>query len=429
VSTGITIPAGAEVIVTVSGFLHYSPNPGRLQCSSQPPGPPPGGLTEVGPVGFPQELYPGWIYTGHGVLASIQTGDYDPWAEAVVLRPRDPSAETVSGQLTAPTTGPGVLWVNRRPGFPGSCWSPETAYQPDYFVSGQQTLTVEVVDRSIGIEVDCTGSGAPRGSTISCQARPQPSTEILAVTRWTFISTASDTVVRQTNISDQTWAGQLVVDGRVDVTGTVAGHPAAGSTSVTISARDWSTKTVRSNHTTPGADGLPIHPWADSLLGRSDLGTRLRGDVDNYASVITDGGPNSGFTYMTDIPYETFTVARVNYPAMTQGSDWYLLQYPKDRKVRGVGYCGQPRVLTLPPLVEAHEGTDPANQPNSHVGIYINDVNRDSRVLAETIAGLNPNPEPIRAQLHNAAYADSKAMDTDSRNNMRLPCVFRYFPP
>lgn len=326
-------------------------------------------------------------------------------------------------------TGPGTLWVKRFPGFPGSGWSEATGYQPDYYVSGSQTLTVEAVDPSLGIEVICTGGGALRGSAISCEARPQPSTETLAVTGWTFFSTANDTVIRETNTSAQTWAGQLVGDGRIDVTGTVAGHPAAGSTSVTVSARDWSSKAVRSNHTTPGADGLPIHPWADSMLGQSDLETRLRGDVGNYASVITDGGPNNGFTYMTDIPYETVTVARVNYPAMTQGSDWYLLQYPKDRKVGGVNYCGQPRVLTLPPLVEAHEGTDPANQPNSHVGIYINDVTRDSRVLAETIAGLNPNPEPIRAQIHNAAYVDSKAMDTDSRNNMSLPCVFRYFPP
>jgi hypothetical protein len=119
----------------------------------------------------------------------------------------------------------------------------------------------------------------------------------------------------------------------------------------------------------------------------------------------------------------------VNYPAMSQGSDWYLLQYPKDKNVGGVKYCGQPRVLTMPALVEAHEGTNPANQPNSHIGIYINDVTRDARVLAEAIAGSDPNPERIRAQIHNAALADSRAMNNDSRNNIVLPCKFRYFAP
>ena len=113
---------------------------------------------------------------------------------------------------------------------------------------------------------------------------------------------------------------------------------------------------------------------------------------------------------------------------MTQGSDWYLLQYPKDRTVGGVKYCGQPRVLTMPSLVEAHEGTDPANQPNSHIGIYINDVTRDARLLTESIAGLDPQVGPILAQIDSVARADSKAMDTDNRNNIQLPCRFKYFP-
>lgn len=45
---------------------------------------------------------------------------------------------------------------------------------------------------------------------------------------------------------------------------------------------------------------------------------------------------------------------------------------------------------------------------------------------AETVAGLNPNLEPLRNEIHDAAYLDSKAMDTDSRNNIVLPCVFTY---
>ncbi len=284
-------------------------------------------------------------------------------------------------------------------------------------------------DLDDGISITCTGSGQLRGSVVSCQAQPQPPTGALSVTGWTFTSDSGDVVPRETSISDLTWAGQLVTNGRLVVTGTIDGQPGTGTASVTVTPRDWSTKTVRSNHTTPGADGLPIHPIADSSLGQSSLDMEVRPDVGNYAVVIADGGPNNGFTYMTDIPFETFTIARVNYPAMAQGSDWYLLQYPKDKHVGGTTYCGQARVLTLPPLVEAHEGTNPANQPDSHVGIYINDVTRDSRVLTEGIARLDPKVGPVLTQIHNAAQADSRAMDGDSRNHLILPCIFRYFSP
>ncbi len=393
-----------------------------LRGSTSPPVEPPGGYNPLGPIGFPAT--PGYNYTGHGAFVSIHYTDEFQGGALVELAPNDPSAETVSGQVT----GPRYLWFNRLPGFPGGCWTEATGWQPDWLVSGTQTVTVETVPVPVSIEVLCTGS-VLRGATVSCEARPLPSTATLAVTGWTFISTANDTVIRTTDVSAQTWTGQLVTDGRIDVTGTVAGHSARGTANVMVTSRDWSARTARSNHSTPGADGLPIHPQGDSMLGQSDLDIRLRADVGNYAAVITDGGPNDRFTYMTDIPYETFTVARVNYPAMTQGSDWYLLQYPRDRKIGGTTYCGQSRVLTLSPLVEAHEGTDPANQPDSHVGIYINDVTRDARVLAEALAGSNPNPEPTRVQIHNTASADSKAMDNDSRNNMSLPCVFKYFPP
>ena len=219
ISTGIDIPEGAEVTVTVSGLLHYSLNQNRPLCSPQPPVQPPGGLTDVGPAGFPEELYPEWLYTGHGVVAWIPERN-----AGVDFQPRDPSAGTVSGRLT----GPGTLWVKRFPGFPGSCSNPDGGfpYEPDYFVSGTQTLTVEVVDPSLGIEVVCTGSGAPRGSSVSCEARPQPAGQTLVVTGWTFTSTAGDVVTRQT--SDVTWTGQLVVDGRIDVTGTCCRAPGLG---------------------------------------------------------------------------------------------------------------------------------------------------------------------------------------------------------
>jgi hypothetical protein len=268
---------------------------------------------------------------------------------------------------------------------------------------------------------------------ISCEAQPESPGATLLVTGWTFSDEAGDVVARDDASGAQTtWSGQLVVNGTIVVTGTVNGQAATGVANVTVTPRDWSTKAARKNRTTPGADGLPLRPTSfHGQLGSAELSMRVRLDVQNYVAVIQDGGPNNEFMYMTDIPYETVTVARVNYPAMTVGSDWYRIQYERDKTVRGIRYCGQPRVLTLVPLVEAHEGTEPDNQPNSHIGIYERDVDRDSRIQAERLAGpsstLNPNPPLL--QIHNAAAADAAAMDSDSRNNINsstLPCVFTY---
>jgi len=94
ISTGIDIPEGAEVTVTVSGWLHYSLNQNRPLCSPQPPVQPPGGLTDVGPAGFPEELYPEWLYTGHGVVAWIPERN-----AGVDFQRRDPSAGTSVGSV------------------------------------------------------------------------------------------------------------------------------------------------------------------------------------------------------------------------------------------------------------------------------------------------------------------------------------------
>jgi len=59
----------------------------------------------------------------------------------VRLYPEDPSAGSISGEGVAW----GMVYVARPASFPGSCSSEATGYQVDYFVTGQQTLTVELV--------------------------------------------------------------------------------------------------------------------------------------------------------------------------------------------------------------------------------------------------------------------------------------------
>jgi hypothetical protein len=136
--TGFVVPPGVIIKATVSGLLTYNANPGRIIC--QPGVPlviPPGGFTTIGPIGFPD--VPGYTYIGGAALVSLGT-DIDP-GEVIQMTPHDPQAPTVSGTIA----GPGVVWITRHASFPGSCSSEGTGYQPDYFVSGSQTLTVEIV--------------------------------------------------------------------------------------------------------------------------------------------------------------------------------------------------------------------------------------------------------------------------------------------
>src|SRR5437879_7752939 len=51
--TGITIPAGVPVRVRATGMLDFTVNQGFVACYGSPPPPLPGGLTSVGPAGFP----------------------------------------------------------------------------------------------------------------------------------------------------------------------------------------------------------------------------------------------------------------------------------------------------------------------------------------------------------------------------------------
>jgi hypothetical protein len=89
-----------------------------------------------------------------------------------------------------------------------------------------------------------------------------------------------------------------------------------------------------------------------------------------------------------------------------------------------IGFSGAADV----PDVEAHEGTDPANQPNSHVGIYLAHVQdvAGPRVESLVAQGFNLDLTETRSGIQAEAFADSKAMDNDDRNTFELPCVFWY---
>jgi len=108
-NTGITLPLGVMVRVTVSGRMTFDPNPAWPPCfgSNQYP---PLSLTSVGPSGFPPAADFS-VQVGEGSSAGIQPGAF------VALGPRDFSSDTAGIDLLG---GGGVLWV-RRSGVSETC--------------------------------------------------------------------------------------------------------------------------------------------------------------------------------------------------------------------------------------------------------------------------------------------------------------------
>src|SRR5438128_1334043 len=124
----VTIPAGAPARVTVTGMLTFTVNQGYVDCWGSAPPPLPGGLTSVGPAGFPS---PG----GWAVVVLKDSSRFS-------VSPSDPSASTTAAYIQ----GPGSVGAGRPYGVGGACGNPQSPFNPAYSVSGSQAVSVELLD-------------------------------------------------------------------------------------------------------------------------------------------------------------------------------------------------------------------------------------------------------------------------------------------
>jgi hypothetical protein len=210
----------------------------------------------------------------------------------------------------------------------------------------------------------------------------------------------------------------LVVDGVVSVTGTVDGVQESASTPVHVTPRDWSAKTTVKDHTVIPTT-LSARPAAIEELGNANLSLPLDQDVARWLKVIGDAGPNDGFSYLLDLPPIATSVSQVNTNAINSKSAFYKIQEPQTITIGGVKFCGQNVVAgVLGGLVTQHEGAvaNPDVYPNSHPGIFRHHVDSAAYRKFEKVAGPGDPVTPVNSALFNEAVADSKAMDTDSRN-------------
>ena len=168
-SMNVSIPAGAPAKITVTGLLTFATNSGYTQCAGSPPPPPPGGIYTVGPAGF----------TGGDWRVGVRPIGGSP----ISFPSTDPSAETMTTYTQASAVQ--NLEAGREKALPYACGDSASPYNPAYWVSGSQTVSVEALD-SAHIVSD-KQSAAP-GDTVTFTVQVSWSTNFAVFGSWSWIS-------------------------------------------------------------------------------------------------------------------------------------------------------------------------------------------------------------------------------------------------
>ena len=197
-NTGIEIPAGVVVRVSVTGVLTFNTNSGYTICYGQSPPQLPGGATEVGPAGFDP-------YRQYAVVAGLGTATVPP-GSGFGLQPATASAESVS----AVVAGPGVVWASRPALIYGACENQQTGYQPAYYVDGTQTISATVLAPPV-IDVDRTT--IVTGDTVDAELNVSWTEDVQVRYGWEWVPSGYGTA---TFVSGCGWTDETC---RVAVTG------------------------------------------------------------------------------------------------------------------------------------------------------------------------------------------------------------------
>jgi hypothetical protein len=172
-NTGIAIPPGLAVRISVSGKLTFSANPGYTACSNQSVPQLPGGVTEVGPAGFdPNRQFE--------VVVGVGTATQPPGAGIAAFQPLQASADSIS----AIDGLAGVLWVSRPGPYYSACESEATGYQPAYFIDGTQTISATVLPAPVIVPDRTT---IVPGDTINATLEVSWTNDILVRYGWEWV--------------------------------------------------------------------------------------------------------------------------------------------------------------------------------------------------------------------------------------------------
>jgi hypothetical protein len=200
--TGITIPAYTPVRLTITGILNFSPNPQYAACAGDQGPQPPWGYT-LGPAGWSQSPYP------YRVTLSPSHG----------YEPKDPQAGTVIGYYFGSGGG---LWVGRPSSWGYTCWSSWTGTQPQFLLSGGQTVSAEILAPA---EVTADRTTVVAGDTVYLTLTIPWTTNFVVNTGWSWVkdSSSSPNAVAVGGCGHQTTCAYRVYgDGHAQVSGIVA---------------------------------------------------------------------------------------------------------------------------------------------------------------------------------------------------------------
>jgi hypothetical protein len=255
-----------------------------------------------------------------------------------------------------------------------------------------------------------------RGQSGDCSATPNPTGLTAVVQQWTF--TSIDPVITVNRASSATtWSGVLVAPGAVQVSGTIAGASAQGSTILDVAPRDWSSVPIAytAAKRLPTTHRLRAGAWNE--LGKTLHQANIL--LQPGSAIDVADGPNKGLYFLTVPSVEIESYVDINYPAFAVGSPWYNIQGNTP------GLCTKPQLPGLLTFVEAHEGWPFTGSQASHTGrleSYLSAHAADAveSALAADTAALAVRARTQLAPAYAAGLAYSAAIDSVP---MPAPCI------
>ena len=148
----------------------------------------------------------------------------------------------------------------------------------------------------IGLDCGATGTLFMRGNDISCTAVKSGTGGTLAVTGWSFTNpTLGINIVRGGGSTALSWSGPIVVEGTIQVSGTIGGSPSTATVAVQVIPRNWTMSLAKTINVIPPRDpAYSLHEIPSGVNGQfcvtaSHLGIKQGQDVLNSFVTIADG--------------------------------------------------------------------------------------------------------------------------------------------
>jgi len=279
-----------------------------------------------------------------------------------------------------------------------------------------------------GISVSCLPSSVERGAqvTVTCTASPPPGATSVTVSEWRFETPLLSSPITEQS-SSTTWTGPAATSGQVTVTGTLDGNPDNGQGSITVTARNWTSKTVR--YQVLEKDQAGVLPTLPDTVGDLGKAANIAGifPLPGQATQITTG-PQNGVWYWNDTPAQGETWIYINRIALALNSAFYNLQPTHGPASK----CKQNQVLPFIPVVEAHEGLH--LELNSHAETFKRKLNELVPQVTEPVVSLGFELDLVDqttiATQSVIAQAQLIADDVSQGGTVppaQYPCTFKYF--